>query len=99
LALEEIKIQVDRDVANTFGDFVNRKNAYELLERAISTAQNNYDRSLDRFRLGQLTSLELRQAQINLLNARMNANMAKYQAKLSELTYLQACGQLLNVPL
>lgn len=99
LALEEIKTQVDRDVANTFGDFLNRKNAYELLERAISTAQNNYERSLDRFKMGQLTNLELRQAQINLLNARMNANMAKYQAKLSELTYLQACGQLLNVPL
>ena len=47
----------------------------------------------------RITNLELRQAQINLLNARMNANMAKYQAKLSELTYLQACGQLLNFPL
>ena len=99
LALEEVKMQVDRDVANAYGDFLNRKRAYQLLRRSILTAQNNYDRSLDRYRLGQLTSLELRQAQINLLNAKMNANMAKYQAKLSELTYLQACGQLLNVPL
>ena len=99
LALEEVKMQVDRDVANAYGDFLNRKRAYQLLRRSILTAQNNYDRSLNRYRLGQLTSLELRQAQINLLNAKMNANMAKYQAKLSELTYLQACGQLLNVPL
>lgn len=99
LALEEIKAQVQRDVANAYGDFLNRKRALELLDRSIITAQNNYDRSVDRYRLGQLTSLELRQAQINLLNAKMNANMAKYQAKLSELTYLQACGQLLNVPL
>ncbi len=99
LALEEIKAQVHRDVANAYGDFLNRKRALELLDRSIVTAQNNYDRSVDRYRLGQLTSLELRQAQINLLNVKMNANMAKYQAKLSELTYLQACGQLLNVPL
>lgn len=99
LALEEIKVQVDRDVVNTYGDYLNRKRAFQLLSRSIITAQNNYDRSLDRYRLGQLTSLELRQAQINLLNAKMNANMAKYQAKLAELTYLQACGQLLNVPL
>ena len=99
LALEEIKVQVQRDVANAYGDLLNRKRAYQLLSRSIATAQNNYDRSLDRYRLGQLTSLELRQAQINLLNAKMNANMAKYQAKLSELTYLQTCGQLLNVPL
>jgi outer membrane protein len=99
LALEEVKMQVDRDVANAYGDFLNRKRAYQLLRHSIFTAQNNYDRSLNRYRLGQLTSLELRQAQINLLNAKMNTNLAKYQAKLSELTYLQACGQLLNVPL
>jgi outer membrane protein len=99
LALEEIKVEVQRDVANAYGDLLNRKSAYGLLSRSIETAQNNYNRSLDRYRLGQLTSLELRQAQINLLNAKMNANMAKYQAKLSELTYLQTCGQLLNVPL
>ncbi len=99
LALEEIKVQVERDVANAYGDFLNRKRTYDLLARSINTARNNYERSLSGYRLGQLTSLELRQAQINLLNATMNANMAKYQAKLSELTYLQSCGQLLNVPL
>ena len=99
LALEEIKVQVERDVANAYGDFLNRKRTYDLLARSINTARNNYERSLSGYRLGQLTSLELRQAQINLLNATMNANMAKYQAKLTELTYLQSCGQLLNVPL
>jgi outer membrane protein len=45
----------------------------------------------------QMTSIELRQAQVNLLNAQISANGAKYQAKLAELEFLQQTGQLLNV--
>ena len=61
------------------------------------TATNNYERSQERYKLGQITSVELRQAQINLLNAQTNKNLAKYEAKLSELELLQLTGQLLNV--
>ena len=72
---------------------------YKLQEQNVITATNNYERSLERYKLGQITSVELRQAQINLLNAKTSKNLAKYQAKLSELELLQLTGQLLNVEL
>jgi outer membrane protein TolC len=93
----QIASEVKRDIANAKGDYENRLAIYELQTKNVSTAINNYERSNERYKLGQITSVELRQAQINLLNAQTNKNFAKYQAKLAELQLLQLTGQLLNV--
>ncbi|MBW2936798.1 TolC family protein [Aureisphaera sp. CAU 1614] len=95
----QIKTEVKRDIANANGNYQNRLAIYKLQEQNVITATNNYERSLERYKLGQITSVELRQAQINLLNAKTSKNLAKYQAKLSELELLQLTGQLLNVEL
>jgi len=95
----QIKTEVKRDIANANGNYQNRLAIFKLQEQNVITATNNYERSLERYKLGQITSVELRQAQINLLNAKTSKNLAKYQAKLSELELLQLTGQLLNVEL
>ncbi|MBT8188302.1 MAG: TolC family protein [Croceitalea sp.] len=96
---EQIKLEIRRDIANARGDFYNRLKVFELQQQNVTTATNNYERSNERYKLGQITSVELRQAQINLLNAKTNKNLAKYNAKLAELQLLQLTGQLLNVAL
>ena len=95
----QIALEVKRDIANAKGDYENRLKVFELQEQNVITATDNYNRSNERYRLGQITSVELRQAQINLLNAKTNRNLAKYNAKLAELQLLQLTGQLLNVEL
>jgi len=96
---EQITQEVRRDIANAKGDFQNRYKVYQLQQQNVITATDNYNRSNERYKLGQITSVELRQAQINLLNARTSKNLAKYNAKLAELQLLQLTGQLLNVEL
>ena len=95
---EEQTIQeVKRDIENAKDDYRNRLDILALQEKNVITAQNNFDRSNEQYKLGQITSVELRQAQLNLLNAQTNKNFAKYDAKLAELQLLQLTGQLLNV--
>lgn len=94
---EQIAQEVKRDIANARGDYQNRLQVYHLQEQNVETATNNFLRSNERYKLGQITSVELRQAQINLLNAQTSKNQAKYNAKLAELQLLQFTGQLLNV--
>ncbi|NNK39189.1 MAG: TolC family protein, partial [Winogradskyella sp.] len=60
-------------------------------------AKNNFERTEEKFKLGQVTSIEFRQAQLNLLSAELNRNQAKYDAKLAEIIVLQLSGELLNV--
>jgi outer membrane protein len=97
LVKQQIVSEVRRDIANARGTYENRLQIFRLQEQNVETARNNYERSNERYKLGQITSLELRQAQINLLNAQTNKNLAKYEAKLAELELLQLTGQLLNV--
>ena len=97
LVLEQIELQVERDIQNALAIYENRLNIFQIQEQNVLTNQNNFDRSKEQFQLGRITSIEFRQAQINLLNAQTNKNLAKYDAKLAELQLLQLTGQLLNI--
>lgn len=84
----------------------NLKNAYESYKNALfvlvaqeqnlETNTDNFKRTEERYKLGQVTSIEFRQAQVNLLNAQNALNNAKYDSKLLELTLLQLSGEILN---
>ncbi len=97
LLVNQIEKEVDRDILNAHGDYLNRLKIYNLQTHNVTTASNNFERSNEQYKLGQISSVELRQAQLNLLNAKTNKNLAKYQAKLAELQVLQLTGQLLNI--
>ena len=97
LQKQQIIMEVKRDIANALGNYENLLEVFRLQEQNVITAINNFERSNERYKLGQISSVELRQAQLNLLNARTNKNLAKYEAKLAELEVLQLTGQLLNV--
>ena len=94
---KQIENEIDRDIRNALNNYKTRLYIYELQEQNVKTNENNFQRSENRFQSGQITSVEFRQAQINLQNARTSYNLAKYDAKLAELQLLQLTGQLLNV--
>ncbi|WP_299769673.1 TolC family protein [uncultured Dokdonia sp.] len=97
LVKEQLKQQVQRDIANAKGNYKNALTIYDLQTQNVKTNEDNFRRSQERLKLGQITSVEFRQAQLNLLNAQVTKNAAKYTAKLAELQLLQLTGQLLNV--
>ncbi|NCO63913.1 MAG: TolC family protein [Flavobacteriales bacterium] len=97
LQKEQLLDDVERNFYNAWDDYQNKYNIYKIQENNILTSQNNFDRTQEKFKLGQVNSIEFRQAQLNLLNAELSRNQAKYQAKLAELQMLQISGELLNV--
>jgi outer membrane protein len=97
LQKELLLINLQRDFNNAWDDYQNKLSIYKIQEENIITSQNNFDRTEEKFKIGQVNSIEFRQAQLNLLNAELSKNQAKYQAKLSELLLLQFSGELLNI--
>ena len=97
LQKKQIALEVERDIANALGNYENKLYIYRVQEENVLTNQDNFDRSEEQYRLGQISSIEFRQAQINLLDAKTSSNLAKYDAKLAELQLLQLTGQLLNI--
>ncbi len=97
LLKQQVVLEVDRDIQNAMAIYQNRLDIFSIQTQNVRTNQNNFERSKEQFLLGSITSIEFRQAQINLLNAQTNKNLAKYDAKLAELQLLQLTGQLLNI--
>lgn len=97
LLKEQTELEVDRDLQNAWGSYRNTLFVLQVQDKNLQTNRNNFERSQERYQLGQITSIEFRQAQLNLLGAQLLRSQAKYNAKLAELQLLQVSGQLLNV--
>tara|TARA_Y100001958_G_C21224181_1_gene549540 strand:+ start:141 stop:1487 length:1347 start_codon:yes stop_codon:yes gene_type:complete len=99
LVEQEAILSFDRDLENSIQNYRNTKEIYEIQKKQVETATYNFERSQAQYKLGSITAIEFRQAQINLSNAQNQRAVAKYRAKLSELQLIQITGQLLNVDL
>ena len=96
---QESKLSFTRDVTNGIQNFKNAKDIFNIQKKQVETATYNFNRSKAQYKLGSITAIEFRQAQINLTNAQNQRTISKYQAKLAELQLIQITGQLLNVNL
>lgn len=97
LLKQQAYLQVIRDFNNAWDDYHTKIFVYQTQEKNVLTNTNNFNRTEERYLLGQVNSIEFRQAQINLLNAQSNSSKAKFDAKNAELKILQLSGNLLNV--
>ena len=93
---EQITNELERNVANALEIYNNALFILKAEDKNVETNKRNFSRTEEQFKLGQITSIEFRQAQVNLLNAQSNLNLAKYDAKNAELKLLQLTGDLLN---
>ena len=68
----------------------------EPRERDLVAAQENYRIAIDRYKLGELSGIELREAQNSLLEAEERLSVAEYSTKICEISLLQLSGQILT---
>jgi outer membrane protein len=97
ILLDQQKSNIINNLKNTWENYNNQLFIIGAQDKNVSTAQNNFDRTEERYKLGQVTSIEFRQAQINFINAKTALNNAIFDAKLIELQLLQLSGDILNV--
>ena len=97
ILLEQQKVTIKNTLKNAWEEYQNQLFILQAQEKNVVTNQNNFDRTVERYKLGQITSIEFRQAQINLINSKTAFNNATFDAKLIELQLLQLSGDILNV--
>ena len=96
ILLQQQNETLENTLKNTWSLYNNKLFVLRAQEKNVISSQNNFDRTKERYNLGQVTSIEFRQAQINFINAKTAYNNTKYDAKLIELELLQLSGDLLN---
>lgn len=97
LVKKQIDQEVERDIQNAWDSYQNAQYVLQVQDKNLQTNQNNFTRTNERYKLGLITSIEFRQAQLNFLNAKLARSGAKFTAKLAELQLLLVSGQLLNI--
>jgi len=91
-----VEKEVTKEVLNGYERYANTLRQLELTRLNVETAERNFKNSREAFRLGQISSIELREAQMNLLNENLRFNNLTYLAKQNELVLMVLSGQLMD---
>ncbi|MFT3762293.1 MAG: TolC family protein [Pseudoxanthomonas sp.] len=96
--LQEVRVQLDIAVTRAFDAMANARVQFVLLESAIAQAEENLRLQTLSFREGQATSLDVIDARVALVNARVARAQAAYQFDVSLAQLLEASGQAGQFP-
>ena len=94
LQYEQIKRQVLAELSIIYNVYQNSLKLIALEELNLQTARDNFEIAIEKFRLGTLSGLEMRDIQSVYLDAEDRLLSAQYQAKLAEISLKQISGRI-----
>ena len=96
LNAKKLSLNLENQLASFWAEYNTQKVIIQNEETNVKISNQNFLKSKELFNLGKITSLEYRQAQLNLINNKLNLLNATYNAKLAELQLKRFAGLLLN---
>ena len=94
LRYEQLELGLKADLSNIWMAYENNIGLTNLEKENLQTAKINYGIAIERYKLGDLAGIELREAQNSLLEAEERLLQAQYNTKLCEISLLQISGQI-----
>lgn len=92
LSIQEQNLALQSQLATSYQTYLTNIELIELEEKNESIAKQNLAITLDKFKIGTITTLEFRTAQLNYVNAKVRNSNAQFQAKLSEIALKELAG-------
>jgi len=97
LTKTQMVIELKRDINNAWGNYQNALYVLDVERNSLDINRLNLERTRQLYNAGQTTSIEFRQAQLNLLQSETGYNQAKYDAKLIELQLIYLSGGMMDI--
>jgi len=94
IAIEQQNLALSSQLATAFQTYTTNIELIALEDKNQAIAKQNLTITLDKFRIGTITTLEFRTAQLNYINAKVRFSAAQFQAKLSEIVLKELAGNL-----
>lgn len=94
IQIEQQSLALHAQLTTAYQTYVTNLELIELEEKNEAIAKQNLDITLDKFRIGTITTLEFRTAQLNYVNATVRYSNAQFQAKLSEIALRELAGNI-----
>jgi len=92
----EIEQEVKADLITIYYAYENNLKLMKLEEQNLGVARENLGIALERYKLGNLSGLELREVQKSLLDAEERLISIQYLTKLAEISLLHISGQIMK---
>lgn len=96
LRRQDLKLEITAQIAQIYAQYSDALSLIELEQENLEINNQTVEIALERFELGTINSLELREAQQNLLNAENRLIEAQIVAKTAEVELLRLSGRLLS---
>lgn len=94
--LAQVKNNLDAQVLSAYQNFDYAKKVLQLNEETVQAARENVEITLERFRLNESNSLDIRTAQSSLEDALYNVILARYNAKIAEIELKKLSNKLVH---
>jgi outer membrane protein len=101
LQIENTQVVIDQQTQEINAQLINAFQAYltnldlvKLEANNVQIAEQNLDITMEKYRIGTITTLEVRTAQLNYVNALSRSSTAQFNAKLSEVGLKELAGNL-----
>ncbi len=95
-AYQQIEMEITGDLLTIFYAYQNNLRLLKMEEQNLEVARENLEIALERYKLGSLSGIELREVQKSLLDAEERLISVKYQTKLAEISLMQISGRILE---
>ncbi|MDR1779587.1 MAG: TolC family protein [Tannerella sp.] len=96
LRIQQLELALKTDHSNIWMAYRNNLELWQLEKENLVAAQENHNIAIERYKLGDLSGIELREAQNSLLEAEERLSIAEYNIKLCEISLMQLSGQILE---
>lgn len=96
LAQQELELTLKADLADLWQSYQNNLKLLALERQNLVTAKENYYVANERYMLGDLAGIEMREAQKSLLDAEERILVAEYDTKICEISLRQLSGGIMK---
>ena len=94
LLLNQQKLALESQMATFYQSYETNLELIKVEEENVAIARENLDITLAKFRIGTITTIEVRTAQQNFIEASVRYATAQYNTKLSEINLKELAGTL-----
>lgn len=94
LQRDELEQGLRADLSNLWQAYQNNLQMLQLERQNLVAAKENHEIAMERYMLGNLSGIEMREAQKSLLDAEERILSAEYDTKLCEISLLQISGKV-----
>lgn len=94
VVIEQQAQTINAQLISAYQTYLTNLDLVKLEGKNVQIAEQNLDITMEKYRIGTITTLEVRTAQLNYVNALARNSTAQFNAKLSEVNLKELAGNL-----